>query len=46
MKMDKQRVNMDIDKILWKKVGIKAVELDTQKKDIVEKALKEFLEKH
>lgn len=41
--MEKQRVNMDIDKELWRQVGIKSAELDIQKKDIVEKALKKFL---
>lgn len=44
--MDKQRVNMDIDKNLWKKVGIKSIELGLQKKELVEKALEEFVEKH
>jgi len=36
----KQRVNMDLDKNLWKRVGMKAIELDMQKKDLVELALK------
>lgn len=42
--MDKQRVNMDINKELWKKVGIRAIELNLQKKEIVELALKKFLQ--
>ena len=42
----KQRVNMDIDKDLWKEVSMKAIELDMQKKELVEKILKEFLEYH
>ena len=40
----KQRVNMDLDKELWKQVGMKAIELDMQKKDLVELALKKFIE--
>jgi len=44
--MIKQRVNMDIDRELWKRVGMKAVELDMQKRELVEKLLKEFLEDH
>lgn len=42
--MEKQRVNMDINKELWKKVGIRAIELNLQKKEIVELALKKFLQ--
>lgn len=42
--MDKQRVNMDINKELWKKVGIRAIELNLQKKEIVELALEKFLQ--
>jgi len=37
---------MDIDKDLWKEVSMKAIELDMQKKELVEKILKEFLEYH
>lgn len=44
--MEKQRVNMDIDKSLWKEVGKLSIELEMQKKEIVELALKEFIEKH
>ena len=40
----KQRVNMDLDKELWKQVGMKAIEIDMQKKDLVELALKKFIE--
>jgi metal-responsive CopG/Arc/MetJ family transcriptional regulator len=46
MSEKKQRVNMDLDKDLWKEVGKLAVELELQKKEIVELALKNFLEKH
>ncbi|MED4492991.1 hypothetical protein [Heyndrickxia coagulans] len=42
--MEKQRVNMDINKELWKKVGIRAIELNLQKKEIVELALEKFLQ--
>lgn len=38
-----QRVNMDLDKKIWKQVGIKCIELNMQKKDFVELALKELL---
>lgn len=42
--MEKQRVNMDLDKELWKRVSIKAIEEGIQKKELVEKALKKYLE--
>lgn len=42
--MEKQRVNMDIDKELWKKVGIRAIELNLQKREVVELALEKFLQ--
>lgn len=32
---EKQRVNMDLDKELWKQVGIKAIQLGIQKKELV-----------
>lgn len=41
---EKQRVNIDIDKYLWKQVGIKAAEWEVQKREIVEKALGKFIE--
>ena len=41
--MEKQRVNMDLDKDLWKLVGIKAIKSGIQKKEIVEKALENYL---
>ncbi|WP_172369552.1 hypothetical protein [Sporosarcina jiandibaonis] len=44
--MSKQRVNMDLDKELWKQVGITAIELGIQKREVVEKSLKEFIEKN
>ena len=34
---------MDLDKDLWKLVGIKAIESGIQKKEIVEKALENYL---
>lgn len=43
---EKQRVNMDLDKELWKQVGIKAIQLGIQKKELVEKALKKFLQEN
>lgn len=42
--MTTQRVNMDINKNLWKKVGIRAIEEGINKKDLVEKALRLYLE--
>lgn len=43
---EKQRVNMDLDKELWKQVGIKAIELGMQKKELVELAIKKFIEEN
>lgn len=40
-----QKVNVEIDKELWRKVGIKAAEEVTSKKVILEKALIMYLEK-
>jgi len=40
-----QRVNMDLPKELWKKVGIQAVVEDVQKRELVVKALEEYLTK-
>ncbi len=42
---ERQRVNMDIDKKLWKKVGIRAIKEETEKRLLVEKALEEYLRK-
>ena len=44
--LEKQRINIDIDKTLWKKVGIKAVENDMKKREVVERALSEYIEKN
>lgn len=44
--MKKQRVNMDLSKELWRDVGIKAAELEKQKKEIVEMALEKFLKEN
>lgn len=41
--MKTQRVNMDLDKGLWKQVGIRAIEEGINKKDLVEKALVNYL---
>ena len=38
-----QRINMDIDKELWKQIGIRAIEEGINKKDLVEKALTNYL---
>ena len=38
-----QRVNMDINRNLWKQVGIKASKESITKKELVEKALKNYL---
>lgn len=40
-----QRVNMDLDKNLWKEVGIRAATEGITKKELVEKALTEYLKK-
>jgi len=44
--MEKQRVNMDLDKDLWKQVGIKAIQLGIQKKEIVETSLENYLKEN
>jgi len=38
-----QRVNIDLPKELWKKIGIQAINEDVQKREIVIKALEEYL---
>lgn len=43
--MADRRINMDIDKNLWKEVGIKAIKEGITKKDLVTKALEEYLKK-
>jgi len=43
IRLMKQRVNMDIDKELWKQVTIKCAELGIEKKQFVEEALKNKL---
>lgn len=40
---EKQRVNMDIDKQLWKRVSVKAAEDEMEKKELVEEALRKYL---
>lgn len=45
--MEKKRVNIDIDRDLWKKVGILAARKDMPKREVVEEALKLYIkEKH
>jgi len=39
-----QRVNIDLDKELWRQVGIKAAEESITKRELTEKALKNYLE--
>ena len=43
--MTKQRINMDIDRVLWKKVSIRCIELEIEKREFVEAALVEYLER-
>ena len=42
--MENQIVNISIDRELWKEVSIRAVIEDKDKKEIVDKALREYLE--
>lgn len=41
--MTYQRVNIDVNKNLWKQVGIEAIKNDVTRREIVEVALKEYL---
>jgi Arc/MetJ family transcription regulator len=43
--MERQRVNVDIDKELWRKVSIRCVELGITKRTYLELALEELLKK-
>lgn len=43
--MKEQRINMDIDKELWKAVGIRAIEKGITKKELVTIAIQEYLDK-
>lgn len=43
---EKQRVNMDLDKELWKKVGIQAAIEGITKKEVVEKSLENYLKEN
>ena len=43
MEAETQRVNMDLPKELWKKVGIQSVIEGVQKRELVVKALEEYL---
>jgi len=40
----KQRVNMDIDKDLWKQASVKAAQLGVTKKKLVEMGIKKILQ--
>lgn len=42
--MENQIVNISINRELWKQIGVKAVIEDKDKKEIVDKALREYLE--
>ena len=42
--MEKQRVNMDINKELWKKVSIAAIKEGIQKRQLVEIAIEKYIE--
>ena len=41
--MSKQRINMDIDHELWKKISKAAIDMGIDKRDFVEEALLEKL---
>ena len=43
--MGVQRITLDIDRSLWKQVGIEAAKNDTTRRGVVEVALKEMLDK-
>jgi len=43
--MEKQRVNMDLDKDLWKSMSIRCTELDMEKKQFVENAIREEMKR-
>lgn len=45
MGQDKQRVNIDIDRFLWQRVGIRAAVEGVHKREIVERALLDYLSK-
>lgn len=42
---NKQRVNIDVNRELWKQVGIKSAETGMEKREILEEALKKYIEK-
>jgi len=44
--MEKQRVNMDLDKSIWIEAGKTALDLGLQKKELVELALKKIIEEN
>lgn len=42
----KKRINLDISESLWRKVGVKAAECGITKRDLVEKALEDYIGKN
>jgi len=44
--MEKQRVNMDLDKSIWIEAGKTALDLGLQKKELVELSLKKIIEEN
>lgn len=43
--MTKKRINLDLDAELWKQLSIEAIDSGKQKREIVEKAIQDYLEK-
>lgn len=43
--MDRQTVHLQLDKELWKNVGLQSIKEDTTRREIVTKALKQYLDK-
>ena len=44
--MERQRINMDISREIWKEVGKAAIDLGIDKRQFVEQALLEKLDRH
>lgn len=42
--METQRVNIDLDKELWRRASVRAAELGITKRELVEKAIEKFIE--
>lgn len=43
--LDEKKINIKVNKALWKEVGVYASENEDMKKTILNQALREFLEK-